>query len=60
MLRMIDKKGGKAIWKSSTIDRKTGAEIVNFYAIRDVGAKDTPFDSEHSRLAQAREALDAA
>lgn len=59
MLRMIDKKNGKAIWKSSTIDRKTGAEIVNFYGVRDADAKDTPFDSEHGRLAQAREALDA-
>lgn len=60
MLRMIDKKNGKAIWKSSTADRKTGAEIVNFYGIRAVGVTDKPFDSQHGSLRDARTALDAA
>lgn len=60
MLKLIDKKNGKAIWKSSTADRKTGAELINFYGVRDVDARDTPFDSQHGSLRDAREALDAA
>jgi len=58
MLRLIDKKNGKSIWKSSRAVK--GAEMINFYGIRDVDAKDTPFDSQHDTLRDAREALDAA
>ncbi len=59
MLRKIETRNGKGIWKSSGADRKTGAEVVNFYGVRAADAKDTPFDSQHERLYQAREATDA-
>ena len=60
MLRKIDSKGGKEIWKSSGADRKTGAEVINFYGVRGKGKENTPFDSQHDTLRDAREALDAA
>ncbi len=60
MLRKIDSKGDKEIWKASTTDRKTGAEIINFYGIRGKDMKDKPFDSQHGTLRDAREALTAA
>ena len=59
MLKMIEKRNGKSIWKCSGADRKTGAEVVSFYGVRAAEAKDTPFDSQHDRLYQAREATDA-
>ncbi len=59
MLRKIETRNGKGIWKCSGADRKTGAEVISFYGVRDTDPKDTPFDSQHDRLYQAREATDA-
>ena len=59
MLRKIEIRNGKGIWKSSSADRKTGAEIISFYGVRAADATDTPFDSRHDKLYQAREATDA-
>ena len=55
MLREIERKNGKAIWKSS--DNRTGE--VNFYGIRDAGVKDAPFEKQVQRLREAREAIGA-
>ena len=59
MMRRIEIRNGKGIWKSSATDRKTGAEVIGFYGVRDADAKETPFDSQHDKLYQAREATDA-
>ena len=60
MLRKIDRVGDNEIWKSSGIDGKTGAEVINFYGVRPVGAKEKPFNSQHDTLRDARESLETA
>ena len=54
MLKMIERKGGHAIWKSS--DNQTG--VTNFYGVRPVVDKDKPFTSRYNTLYDARAALD--
>ena len=56
MLRKIEVKNGRAIWKSS--DNHTGA--INFYGVRPVDANDKPFDDRFPMLWQARESLETA
>lgn len=53
MLRKIEVKNGKEIWKSS--DNRTGE--IGFYGVRSAGQDDKPFDHVVQRLKQARELL---
>ena len=53
MLRMIEKRDGMSIWKSS--DNRTGT--VNFYGTRPTDAINQPFTDTHATLTDARKAL---
>lgn len=46
---------GKGITKCFHVVK--GAEVIDFYGVRDIGAKDKPFDSTFERLYQARAEL---
>ena len=53
MLREIERKNGKSIFKSS--DNHTGT--VNFYGVRDTQAVNKPFEQKFAFLKAAREAI---